>query len=149
MQPRRFASFPPLFSWEIIMSRGYLLLLLLFYACAPEGNPLGVQDQPLVQYSKQQPVPVSVTITPAYAEIPVKGVVQFTATVRDEQGNALRTKVQWSTGDPSIATIVNSGVARGRVAGCTDVVASAGGITGTAQLKVTSVGVGCVGEIIE
>jgi trimeric autotransporter adhesin len=63
--------------------------------------------------------------------------VQATATLTDASGNVLTGRpVTWSTGNPLIATVAQTGIATGVAAGSTTIVASAEGRTGSKSIKI-------------
>lgn len=82
---------------------------------------------------------VSIDVTPASASVGVGDSQQFTATGTYSDGTTpdITNQVTWSTFDPSIATISNSGLATGVATGNTSVTAALGSIEGSASLSVT------------
>jgi uncharacterized protein YjdB len=91
-------------------------------------------------------VPVaSVTVTPSPASVLAGGTLQFTATLKDAQGNVLSGRtVTWATSSASIATISPSGLATGVAQGTANITATAGGKNGVAPLTVSTVPVATV-----
>jgi uncharacterized protein YjdB len=84
-------------------------------------------------------VPVStVTVVPPTATIAAGATQQFTATLRDELGNALTGRaVNWTSSDPNIASInASTGLATGNRPGTVTITATSEGRSGTAQLTV-------------
>lgn len=87
---------------------------------------------------------VSLTVTPSTASIPAGRTQQYTATgtYTDATNQDLTATVTWTTGTPATATISNAagsrGLATGVAMGSSTVVATLGGVTGTANLTVTS-----------
>ena len=67
---------------------------------------------------------------------------QFTATGQFSDGSShvLTTSLTWSTSDISVASISNTGLANGLVAGVVTITAKSGTISGTATLNVTGAG---------
>jgi trimeric autotransporter adhesin len=84
-------------------------------------------------------VPVaSVTVSPASASIKVNDTKQFTATARDANGNVLTGRTfTWASSDPTIATVTQSGLAKGVNSGTVTITATAEGKSGTATLTVS------------
>lgn len=86
---------------------------------------------------------VSLTVTPSTASIPAGRTQQYTATgtYTDATNQDLTATVTWTTGTPATATISNAagsrGLATGVAMGSSTVVATLGGVTGTANLTVT------------
>ncbi len=67
----------------------------------------------------------SVTVTPATSSILVGATVQLTATVRDAGGNPLTGRtVEWSSSDPTTATVTTTGLVTGIKAGTATIVAT-------------------------
>lgn len=87
------------------------------------------------------PVPVgSVTVDPPTQTIIDGNSAAFTATVKDAQGNTLTGRVvDWSSSDPSVATIDNAGSATSTGPGTTTITATSEGKSGTATLQVDPV----------
>ena len=85
------------------------------------------------------PAPVaSVTVAPATASVAAGSTAQFTATLKDANGNPTSGSVSWSSSNTSFATVSTSGVATGVAAGTATITATSGGKTGTATLTVTA-----------
>lgn len=81
---------------------------------------------------------VTVTITPAISQGAVGTTQQFTATVRDGNGNILLGRVvAWSSSSPAIASVDQTGLVTLLVAGSTAISAICEGVTGGAMLTVT------------
>ena len=76
----------------------------------------------------------TINLTPVTATIAVNGTQQFTAVGKDSGGNTVNgATFTWSSSNPAVATISNSGLATGMTAGTTTITASisyAGGIYG-------------------
>lgn len=76
----------------------------------------------------------SVSIQPDVSDIPLYGTRQFTATLRDRNGNTLPTRpVTWTSSNPAAITIDANGVATGVNIGASEITAAIGGSTGTAE----------------
>ena len=82
---------------------------------------------------------------------------QFTATVKDANGFTISgASVKWSSADPSVATVDDSGLVTAVASGDTKIKATSGGVTGSAPLSVSdgggsgggSGGVGASGEAV-
>ena len=101
------------------------LLVPILYACPGD--------------STSPPVPTTVVISPSTATITALGeTTQFTATVRDQDGNTIAGQsVSWSSLATTIATIdASSGVATAVARGSATIRASAGSVMGSAVLTV-------------
>jgi hypothetical protein len=85
--------------------------------------------------AKGGPSVKSVTVSPAAATIAVNGSVQLSATVSPPKA---ATNVTWSTSNAAVATVSSSGLVSGVAAGTVAISASAGGVTGTSSITVTS-----------
>ncbi|MDE2157401.1 MAG: Ig-like domain-containing protein [Gemmatimonadota bacterium] len=76
-------------------------------------------------------------VEPANALVVIGATVTYTATIYDTAGKALPAEpMVWSTDDPSIATIDGTGLATAKVPGRVTIVATGGGLRGTAFLTV-------------
>ncbi len=84
------------------------------------------------------PVAASLTISPASARLGASGeAVQFTATVKDQDGNLLTgVATAWSSDAPSVATVSAAGLVTAVGAGTAVVTASAGEVTASATVTV-------------
>jgi trimeric autotransporter adhesin len=79
----------------------------------------------------------SVTVAPLTASVNVAATTTLTATVRDVNGATVTgAAVTWSTDQPSIASITQSGVVTGMAPGTATITATAGGKSGTATITV-------------
>lgn len=79
----------------------------------------------------------AVVVSPDSADIPIGGTQQFTATLLDLHGNPIvGPTVAWSSSDPGVATIDQTGLATGVSVGTATVTASAQAASGTAVLTV-------------
>ncbi|MEO7458364.1 MAG: Ig-like domain-containing protein [Gemmatimonadaceae bacterium] len=76
-----------------------------------------------------------VQITAPVTSLPVGSTSQFTATVRDPQGNVLNHPIAWASSTPGIASVSSTGVVTGVAIGTAIIVASDAGVT--AQVTVT------------
>ncbi|MGH7733088.1 MAG: Ig-like domain-containing protein, partial [Gemmatimonadales bacterium] len=80
----------------------------------------------------------SVTVTPGSASGSVGQAAQFTATVRDLNGNVLSGRtVTWSSTNSAVVTVTATGYATAVGAGTAQLVATTGGKTGSAAITVT------------
>ena len=86
------------------------------------------------------PKPVaSVSVSPGSASVAVGGTQQFTATLKDANGNVLSGRtVSWSSSAPLTATVSGTGLMTGLAAGTSTVSATSEGQGGTASLAVTA-----------
>ncbi len=83
----------------------------------------------------------SIAVAPLTARLDDVGLTQpFTATAFDASGAVVSdVQVSWSSGDPGVATVDQSGVATSRGPGQVDIVAQAGDVSGRAVLSVALV----------
>jgi len=82
--------------------------------------------------------PASITVTPAGGSIEPGETLQLSATVLDGAGNVVPgAVVSWSSGDPSLATVVGSGQVTGESPGTVVIQATSGAATGSAEVVVT------------
>lgn len=86
-----------------------------------------------------QPVPVaSVTVAPTDVTVQIGRTATLTATVKDAAGNVLVGRaVEWSSSNPSVATVSAAGVVAGVAAGSATVNATINGRSGAATVTVT------------
>ncbi|HWV39471.1 MAG TPA: Ig-like domain-containing protein [Vulgatibacter sp.] len=83
-----------------------------------------------------------VVIDPPEDYVRLGNTTRFQATVWDSRGRRLDDRaITWSSTDPSIATVDESGVARGLQIGHVEIVATADGVSGRAPLEVKDVAV--------
>jgi uncharacterized protein YjdB len=82
-------------------------------------------DSSAVKPSNTSPQATDVTVSSLSPAMAVDGTMQFTATIKDANHEATR----WTSSEPSVATIDDSGVATGMGAGTTQITATAGGKT--------------------
>lgn len=82
----------------------------------------------------------TIAVSPASPSIPVNAAQQFTATAKDSSGNTIAgLTFAWASSATNVATIDSSGLATGVAAGATQITASAGGVTSSADpLTVTT-----------
>jgi Bacterial Ig-like domain (group 2) len=81
------------------------------------------------------PALAAILVTPAQPSIFIGGIQQFSAVGKDQYGNEMSgVSFTWSSVNPSIATITNTGLATGLTAGTTAINASAQGIHGNASI---------------
>lgn len=79
----------------------------------------------------------NLTVTPASPPaIFPGGTVPLSASVRSAQGEALQRQVQWTSSSPSVALVDQSGLVTGVSEGTAQIVATADGVTGSAQVTV-------------
>jgi len=110
-----------------------LLCVLTFLAACNSGDGSG----PLLT--------TTVSVSPPSAEVAVNGTVQATAVVKDQNGNPLTGKtVEWSSLNPAVATVSETGVIRGVSAGSTTIQGKVDGVVGTATIQVIAPQTACV-----
>jgi hypothetical protein len=82
---------------------------------------------------------VLIAVSPANGTVPSGESLQFSATGTYSDGSSkqLNSGVQWSSADPSVATITAAGVASGVSMGGSNITATVGNVAGTAALTVT------------
>jgi len=81
----------------------------------------------------------SVTVSPASASLLVGATQQFTATLRDANGNVLTGRtVTWASSAPLLATVSGSGLMTAVAVGSVTITAASEGKNGTATLTITS-----------
>ena len=85
-------------------------------------------------------IPYSIAVTPPNLTLPVKSSHQFKATGRYTDGASydISKRVTWVSSDPSIATINESGLATAVAPGTATMTATAGTVSGSQTLTVTS-----------
>lgn len=81
-------------------------------------------------------VVASVQVTPPEATVLPGATASFQASARDSRGNVLARPVAWTTSNISVATVSQAGVATGGLVGDAEIRATAGGVVGTATLRV-------------
>ena len=85
----------------------------------------------------KDPVLTSVVISPASAIIEAGDTQPFSASARDEDGNPMQGILfAWSSSNPSVATVSETGVATGVTGGNVLIRATADGVLGSSQLQV-------------
>jgi uncharacterized protein YjdB len=82
----------------------------------------------------------SISVTPATATVAIAGQQQFVAvgTYSDNSTAIITNSVAWTSGNTTIATVLNAGVATGVSAGVTSITATSGLKSGSAVLTVTA-----------
>ncbi|MCT8337481.1 PGF-pre-PGF domain-containing protein [Methanoculleus sp. Afa-1] len=100
----------------------------------------GATGTTTVTVSCDEPVLTSIVVTPSAITLANDETATFTATALDQFGCEMSENViDWECGDPCVGTIdLCSGVFLAEDCGTTTVTATAGGITGTADVEVTS-----------
>lgn len=107
-----------------------LLAAFLSWSCGGGGADGGPSGPGTVTVS-------SVVVTPDSVDVRVGATTALVAAVRDAQGAALAGQtVVWRVADPVVATVSAAGVVSAVAVGRTQVTASAGGMTGTAVVRV-------------
>jgi hypothetical protein len=84
-----------------------------------------------------EPLVADVVVEPDFASIEVGEVFQFDARVEDANGNELTGRtVTWSSTNADVATVDQTGLARGESDGSAGIRAEVDGVTGSATLRV-------------
>ena len=87
----------------------------------------------------------SVVVQPGTVDVAVGGQYQLAATVLDAAQNPLTGRpVSWVSGTPAVATVDNSGLVTAVAPGSATITATAGGISGTATVRVPQTAVATV-----
>ena len=112
----------------------------------PEG--LGSDTAPLMApfseyFGGSEPVLTTIEVSPATANVAVGGTQQFTATAKDQNGNAITgVTLAWTSSNETVGTIDGTGLFTALAAGSATVTASAESVTGTATVTVAASPVG-------
>lgn len=100
---------------------GVLWVLMLVGGCASSGPS----------------VVASVSVSPNPADVAVNRTRSFSAVAKDAAGNVVNASFVWSSGDTAVASInASTGVASGIKSGNATITATAGGVSGSAALRV-------------
>lgn len=88
----------------------------------------------------RRPAVASIAVSPASASLAAGQTAQFTAVVRDVQGNLLHDRVvTWTSSNPAVATVGGfTGLVAGRGGGATTITAASEGRSATATVTVAS-----------
>jgi uncharacterized protein YjdB len=87
---------------------------------------------------------VSVSVAPARSDLPVGDRVQLAAAARLANGAAAEGAVRWTTSDPAVAVVSETGLVTAIAPGTATITAAAEEVTGAATVVVTPVAVGAV-----
>ena len=99
------------------------------YGCGDDGATVPPPPDP--------PRPTTVTVSPATAELTALGATaQFSAEVRDQNGQLMVVTVTWSSSNAAVATVNASGLAMAAANGTATITASAGTVMGSAAVRV-------------
>ncbi|HXM37552.1 MAG TPA: Ig-like domain-containing protein [Gemmatimonadales bacterium] len=79
----------------------------------------------------------TLTVSPTAASVFVNATQRFTATLRDRNGTVIPSTPQWTSTDPSVATVDGSGVAQGKASGATTIQARVGDLVAGGTLTVS------------
>ena len=116
-----------------VAHRSYLMLLASLLACGGGGDSGTGPTPPVVVV----PVVTTIEVTPLTSSISVGETVQFSATVKDQNGATMSGKtVSWTSASVAVANISVSGLVTGVAQGQTTILASVDGKQGSAQLTV-------------
>ena len=91
-----------------------------------------------IKFRIETGIPAALTVTPATASIVAGSTQQYTATVTDLHGATLSGYTfTWNSSNTAVAKVSSTGLAKGLDSGTVTITASAGGMSGTAQLSVS------------
>ena len=91
-----------------------------------------------IKFRIETGIPAALVVTPATASVVAGSTQQYTATVTDLHGNTLSGYTfSWGSSNTLVAKVSSSGLAKGLDSGSATITASAGGLSGSAQLSVT------------
>lgn len=122
----------PTIALRSLVKGGISLFFALAISSCGDGGEGGITPP-----SGPKPV-ATVVVSPTTATIDVGGMVQFSATLLDAEGQTLSGRsITWSVSPPSVASISASGLATGSVGGEATVFATAEGRSGSVSLRVT------------
>jgi len=110
---------------------GSVVLVLLFLAACGGGDGGMTDPDP-----DPDPLVRSITVSPASETVRQEESASYSAEVRDENGQLLSIPPDWSTTDPSVATVDRTGTVTAIAVGEIGVVAEIGGVADTAELTV-------------
>jgi len=91
--------------------------------------------------STTNPVPTAITVDPTTASVTVGGSATLTATVRDQNGQAMNVGATWAAPSSNLVTTTISGnsvVVKGVAAGSTTLTATSGTLTATVNVTVSA-----------
>jgi hypothetical protein len=89
-----------------------------------------------------KPSVASLTVTPASSSFVVRAFQQMTATCKDRKGAPMKCSVTWTSSNPGVARVSQTGRVDGVAAGTATITASAGGKTATSAVRITAAGGG-------
>lgn len=108
-------------------------VVALVLSCTDRPQQLPVPTEPLI--ARGGPGVKSVTVTPSSASVAVNGTVQLAATASPPKS---ATTFTWTSSNTAVATVSPSGLVTGVSGGTATIGATAGGITGTSTVTVTT-----------
>ncbi|MCK9306262.1 MAG: Ig-like domain-containing protein, partial [Methanoculleus sp.] len=98
-----------------------------------------VSGSAAVTVSAEEPVLANIEVAPTAATLAVNDTEAFTATALDQFGSKMTgVVVTWASSDPTVGTIDEDGLFTALAGGTTTVIATAGGVTGTAPVTVNA-----------
>ena len=126
------------------MKNKKLFLVVLFLLPVTLGFPdarCGGYDFDIpTELDNTEQIVTSLVVTPGSATVQLGQIVDFSASIRDQDGGIIQGSVQWSSANTSVATVTaTSGTATGRNVGTTAIRANYAGIRGVALLTVVGV----------
>jgi len=118
------------YSFQLVAYRGTLTVSAVFGALSNIATGTTV--------ASTAPV-ASVTLSPSPASVQVGGTLQLSATLKDANGNVLSGRtVTWASDNTGMATVSNTGLVRGVVAGSATITATSEGRSGTTPVSVAT-----------
>jgi hypothetical protein len=108
-------------------------VVALVLSCTDRPQQLPVPTEPLI--ARGGPGVKSVTVTPSSASVAVNGTVQLAATASPPKS---ATTFTWTSSNTAVATVSPSGLVTGVSGGTATIGATAGGVTGTSTVTVTT-----------
>ncbi|CAG0949507.1 hypothetical protein METP3_00119 [Methanosarcinales archaeon] len=124
-----------IFNWNYINERktlnGQNILGTLHNIIPPSSNTPSATAAPTATVSKQ--LLSSITVSPLTASMGVGSTQTFVATPKDQSGSPMATSITWTSSNPAIGTITNSGIFTALKEGTTTITATYGSVSGNAN----------------
>jgi len=131
------AAAPPSGSSRALVAGGITLVAALGIGLAI-WRPWSHGDAPVTPAATQgAPATIaSLSVQPSTGVLDVSSTIQLTAVARDPNGQPFTTPITWTSEDPSVATVTDSGLVSAVSAGTARVRASVGAVQSWAQLTI-------------